>query len=182
MARKILAITLTGLAVAGCAGTPHHPRLRAVADVEARSGSAVVGRVEFSEMDDHVRARVRLYGLEPNSEHGLHVHVNGDCSAPDASSAGGHFNPDDQPHGRATGGPHHAGDLPSIVADATGGVQTDLMLDGVTLAPGPRSIVGRSIVVHAKPDDYTTQPSGNAGPRIGCGVIVAAAAPSHRGQ
>jgi len=164
-------VALAATLVAGCTGMGSSA-LRAHATVEPRSGSAVAGTVRFSEGHGQVRAHVELAGLVPNSEHGFHVHEKGDCTAPDAASAGGHFNPGGSAHGRAGAMPHHAGDLPSLHADAAGKVRADLELTGVTLAPGPTSIVGRSVVVHRDADDYTTQPSGNSGPRIACGVVT----------
>ena len=147
--------------------------LKAGAVLEARSGSSVSGKVDLTESGGRIRAHVELSGLPPNSEHGFHVHEKGDCSAADASSAGGHFNPGGAAHGRAGTTPHHAGDLPSLTADAGGHVRVDVVLEGVTLAAGPTSIVGRALVVHRDRDDFVSQPAGNAGPRIACGVIVA---------
>ncbi len=161
---------LAAAAAAGC-GPMRPVGPVAVVALEARSGSAVSGSVEFRQVGALVRAHVELSGLAPGSEHGLHVHDKGDCSAPDASSAGPHFNPGNAPHGRAGTGAHHAGDLPSVVADAKGSVRADLELSGLTLEPGPTSIVGHALVVHRDPDDFTTQPAGNAGPRVACGVI-----------
>ena len=166
----VVALILATL-VGACAGM-RSAQLTATATVEPRSGSTVAGTVRFTEAAGRVRAHVELAGLAPNSEHGFHVHDKGDCSAPDAASAGGHFNPGGTAHGRAGATPHHAGDLPSLRTDAAGKVRADLELAGVTLAPGPSSIVGRSVLVHRDPDDYTTQPSGNSGPRIACGVIA----------
>jgi len=173
---KVRIVVAAALAVllGGCAGM-RSAALAASAAVEPRSGSAVAGTVRLTQTAGHVRAHVELAGFVPNSEHGFHVHDKGDCSAPDAASAGGHFNPGGSPHGRAGGAgspPHHAGDLPNLRADASGKVRVDLELAGVTLAAGPTSIVGRSVVVHRDADDYTTQPSGNSGPRIACGVIT----------
>jgi Cu-Zn family superoxide dismutase len=158
--------------LAGCAARSPAP-LRATAVLEARSASSVTGRVDLTESGGQVRGHVELAGLAPNSEHGFHIHDKGDCSAADASSAGGHYNPAGAAHGRAGVPPHHVGDLPSLTADARGNVHADVLFDGVTLAPGPASIVGRSLVVHRDRDDYTTQPAGNSGPRVACGVIVA---------
>ncbi|HUO79990.1 MAG TPA: superoxide dismutase family protein [Steroidobacteraceae bacterium] len=166
-----LSLALAGLAAA--CGSKSPPPLRANALLEARSGSSVAGRVELTEAGGQVRAHVELSGLAPGSEHGFHIHDKGDCSAADASSAGGHYNPAGSVHGRAGIPPHHAGDLPSLIADSRGNVNADVLVDGVTLAPGPTSIVGRSFVVHRDRDDYTTQPAGNSGPRIACGIIVA---------
>jgi Cu-Zn family superoxide dismutase len=156
--------------IAGCASTPHGPT--AVVTLESRSASTAGGSVRLAERGGAVRAHVELHGLAPGSEHGFHIHDKGDCSAPDASSAGGHFNPGGAPHGRAGSDPHHAGDIPSVVADAKGEVKAELVLTGITLAPGPLSVVGRAMVLHAKRDDFTTQPAGDAGPRIACGVIT----------
>jgi Cu-Zn family superoxide dismutase len=166
----VLPIAVAALAAA-CASTKPPP-LRASAALESRSGSSVTGRVELTEKAGQVRAHVELAGLAPNSEHGFHIHDKGDCSAADASSAGGHYNPASASHGRAGIPPHHAGDLPSLTADAAGNVHADVVVDGVTLAPGPTSIVGRSLVVHRDRDDFATQPAGNAGPRVACGVIA----------
>jgi Cu-Zn family superoxide dismutase len=157
---------------AGCVAEPPPPPT-AVAVLEARSGSSVSGRVELVEGSRGVGAHVELHGLAPSSEHGFHVHEQGDCSAPDAASAGGHFNPGKAPHGRPDSLVHHAGDLASVHADAAGNVKVDVAIEGVTLGEGPTSIVGRSLIVHRDPDDYTTQPSGNSGPRLACGVIIA---------
>jgi len=166
-----LVLYTTAALLVGCATTPRGPS--AAASLESRSGSTATGHVSLVEREGSVRAHVELHGLAPGSEHGFHIHDKGDCSAPDATSAGGHFNPGGSVHGRAGDGPHHAGDIPSVVADARGDVKADLVLNGVTLAPGPLSVIGRAFVLHAKRDDYTTQPAGDAGPRIACGVISA---------
>jgi Cu-Zn family superoxide dismutase len=171
LSAAILSTAALALAGACAALSPAAPRALAV--MESKSGSTVTGRVELTEKGGQVRAHVELAGLAPGSEHGFHVHDKGDCSAPDATSAGGHFNPGGTAHGRAGVAPHHAGDLPSLVADAHGNVRTDLVLEGVTLAAGPTSIIGRAFVVHRDRDDYTSQPAGNSGPRIACGVIAA---------
>ena len=164
----ILVATVAG----GCAAMPPPP-LKAHATLEPKSGSSVAGEVRLTETRSAVRAHVELKGLVPKSEHGFHIHDKGDCSAADAASAGGHFNPGGSPHGRPGSGPHHAGDIASLTADAAGTVRADLVFEGVTLAAGPTSIIGRSLVVHRDLDDYTTQPAGNSGPRFACGVIVA---------
>src|SRR5260221_11881012 len=129
--------------------TMNLPAAAAVATLEPRSGSSVRGTVEFQQYPAGVRAHVELTGLIPGSEHGFHVHEKGDCAAGDAMSAGGHFNPTALAHGRVTEKIHHAGDLPSLVADAAGKVSTDIKLTGVTLDAGPTSFVGRAVIVHA---------------------------------
>jgi Cu-Zn family superoxide dismutase len=138
----------------------------------ARSGSAVTGTLTLTESRDGVRLRGEIRGLKAGAEHGFHIHEKGDCSAPDATSAGGHFNPGASAHGRYGSGAHHAGDLPSLAADAAGVARIDQVIAGVTLGAGATSIAGRSLIVHRDADDFTTQPTGNSGPRIACGVVV----------
>jgi superoxide dismutase, Cu-Zn family len=112
--------------------------------------------------------------LEPGSKHGFHVHDKGDCSAPDGSSAGGHFNPSAAEHGNPTaGGTHHLGDMVNIEADAQGTANVMLTIPGATLHDGgANDLIGKGIIVHAAPDDYATQPSGNSGARLACGRIA----------
>jgi Cu-Zn family superoxide dismutase len=146
---------------------PHHH-----ADIAPTQGNQAQGKVELISLSDGVRVTGTITGLAPNSEHGFHVHEKGDCSAPDASSAGGHFNPASQQHGNPDAPPHHAGDIHNIKADAQGTAQVDAQLSGVTISTsGPNDILGKAVVVHEKADDYKTQPSGNSGGRIACGVI-----------
>jgi Cu-Zn family superoxide dismutase len=120
-----------------------------------------------------VRVIVFAQGLKPDQEHGLHIHEVGDCSADDAMSAKGHFNPFGKPHAGHTAVERHAGDLPSLKANKQGRAKVDVEVDIITVTPGPASIIGRSIIIHADPDDFRTQPTGNAGARIACGVIRA---------
>ena len=141
--------------------------------LEPRSGSQVRGSVRLTPHSDGLRVQADIEGLQPMAEHGFHVHERGDCSAPDASSAGGHFNPHGAPHGQV-GGPglaHHAGDMPNLRADSAGRAHYQTTLAGLTL-DGPNGVRGRSVVVHRDADDYRTQPAGNSGPRIACAVIA----------
>lgn len=154
-----------GAGMAGMAGM-------AVASLTPTQGNSVRGLVMFHEKDGHVMVHAKLSGLKPNAEHGFHLHEKGDCASPDGASAGGHFNPDGKPHGPQTAA-HHAGDMPALKADANGVVDQKFMLHGPTVAAGPASINGRSVIVHIAPDDYVTQPTGNSGARIACGVIAA---------
>jgi Cu-Zn family superoxide dismutase len=154
------------------AGTPP-ATASATVMLQATSGSQVSGVIDLMRHDGGVHLDGRIAGLAPNAQHGFHVHETGDCSAPDASSAGGHFNPGAAPHGAAGAAAHHAGDLPSVSTDAKGEADVDLMVGGLEIGSGgPRDIIGRALVVHQQPDDFTTQPDGAAGARIGCGVIV----------
>ena len=167
---RILLVLGVGIgALSGCATGQNHSVAPTM--LESRSGSSISGSMKFTEHRGEVRLRGSIHGLEIYSEHGFHIHEKGDCSAADASSAGGHFNPGGTAHGAANGTVHHAGDLPSLRADAHGVASIDVIVPGVTLGEGPTSIKGRSLVVHGKADDYTTQPSGNSGPRVACGVI-----------
>lgn len=142
----------------------------ASANLLARSGSVVAGTVVFSETDGRLRVAAHVRGLAPG-EHGFHVHEAGDCSAPDATSAKGHFNPQAKAHGHYATGEHHGGDLPNLIANAQGEAQYTAELRGLTLS-GPTGVIGRSVVIHADPDDYKSQPAGNSGKRIACGVIA----------
>ena len=135
------------------------------------SGSLVSGKLTASPITGGVRITGEIGGLPRGSTHAIHIHEKGDCSAADATSAGGHFNPGQQAHGRAGSGPHHGGDMDNIVADANGVARVDVRALGVSLGGGATDIGGRAVVVHAMPDDYRTQPTGNAGGRIACGVI-----------
>ena len=144
-----------------------------VANLASASGSLVSGCLQVMSMGPNaVHIAGDIGGLAPGSSHGFHVHENGDCSAADASSAGGHFNPGAAPHGRMDDGPHHAGDIDNIVADAQGVAHVNMHVPGLTLGTGAANdVAGRAIIVHADPDDYASQPSGNAGKRLACGVI-----------
>jgi Cu-Zn family superoxide dismutase len=144
---------------------------KAVATLEPTKGSNVRGSVNFAQSGDKVRVSGNVSGLRPNGEYGFHIHEAGDCSSGDGMSAKGHFNPYGKPHGQAGSGERHAGDLPSLKSDGNGNASVSADVDIITVAPGPASIVGRGLIVHAQPDDYKTQPTGNAGARSACAVI-----------
>lgn len=173
--RRIAIPAILSVTLAGCASHgPNPPASSAAhATLEARSGSTVAGTLQVSAMTDGVHVTGQVSGLAPNSDHGFHIHEKGDCSAADASSAGGHFNPGGQPHGKIGASPHHLGDQMNIHADGNGVALVDAHFAGTTLATGQDSdVMNRALVVHADPDDYTSQPAGNAGKRIACGVIA----------
>lgn len=117
-----------------------------------------------------VRISGTLTGLAPGA-HGLHIHARTDCAGPAASPADPHFNPYGKRHGDPSRPDHHAGDLPMLVAGQSGQARYDVLLDGLKLTSGPDGILGRAMVVTAGPDDHTTQPSGNSGPGVACGII-----------
>jgi Cu-Zn family superoxide dismutase len=138
----------------------------------AKSGSHLSGKATFAEVAGGVRVTVDVAGAPPGKV-ATHVHEKGDCSAPDAASAGGHFNPGSHPHGLPPDPTRHLGDLGNIEIKPDGTGRTEIVVQGASLAEGdPRSFLGRAIIVHEKQDDGG-QPVGNAGGRIGCGVISA---------
>lgn len=150
------------------------------AKLESASGSDVSGTLNFHEDGGETRIRGKLEGLEPG-RHALHVHVSGDCSAADASSAGGHFAPDDDPHGDpgTVTERHHVGDLGNIVADDSGVAEIDKTDAEMTLGSGDNTILDRAVIVHARADDMESQPAGAAGDRIACGVVNLEVAPAY---
>ena len=138
----------------------------------ATQGRTATGVLSVTSASDGVHLSGSLQGLKPDSEFGFHVHEKGDCSAPDASSAGEHFNPGGAQHGNPSGDAHHAGDMLNVKSDSQGMAQVDVHASGATLHTGqPTDVLGRAVVLHEKADDYATQPSGNSGARIACGVI-----------
>ncbi|MBI2875640.1 MAG: superoxide dismutase family protein [Candidatus Tectomicrobia bacterium] len=145
------------------------PISKAVAVLHPTKGQKVRGVVSFTRVGEKIRVVADLEGLTPGL-HGFHVHEYGDCTAPDGNSAGGHFNPEGMPHAAPTSTQRHAGDLGNVEANATGKAHLDL-LDPILSFEGPRSIVGRGIVVHAQADDLKSQPAGAAGARVACGAI-----------
>lgn len=144
----------------------------AAATLNGASGSKVAGQLTFASSGEDVTVAGELTGLPPSSEHGFHIHENGDCSAPDATTAGAHFNPEMAPHAGPNDTPRHLGDIPNIQSDATGKAVVNATIAGASLRNGgPHDLVGKAVIAHAKPDDYKTQPSGDSGDRIACGVI-----------
>ena len=146
----------------------------ASAQLAATQGHNVTGTLNVIPMGDGVHLTGSLQGLPPNGEFGFHIHEKGDCSAPDASSAGEHFNPTNAQHGDPKGTAHHGGDMLNAKSDASGAATIDTHVSGLTLGDGgPADVVGKAVVVHEKADDYKSQPSGNSGARVSCGVIAA---------
>jgi Cu-Zn family superoxide dismutase len=178
---------LLAFALSGCAPTPppgeanmdHNavgtamPEMampgKAIAVIHPTKGNKVQGTVTFTQEDDGLHIVGDITGLTPG-KHGFHVHENGDCSADDGSSAGGHFNPEDMQHGAEDATQRHAGDFGNITADASGKAHID-KTDKVAKLSGTDSIIGHAIIIHAKADDLKSQPSGDAGAREACGVV-----------
>ncbi len=149
--------------------------LRAVASLHSTGDANVKGVVTFTEVADGVRVDANITGLSPG-KHGFHVHEFGDCSTADASAAaasaaGGHFNPGNNPHAGPEARQRHEGDMGNIEADVSGVAKLNYIDHQLSLADGPKSIIGRAVIVHEKADDLKSQPSGEAGDRIACGII-----------
>ncbi len=142
---------------------------KAVAVLQSASNSKVTGTVTFTKAGEDVKVVANISGLTPG-KHGFHIHEFGDCSAPDAASAGAHFNPTKHQHGAPDATDRHAGDLGNLEADASGKAHLELTDKAMKLS-GDDSIVGHAVIVHEKADDLKTQPTGDAGGRLACGVI-----------
>jgi Cu-Zn family superoxide dismutase len=170
MMKNALVLAALVAGVAGCASMGMGGKPSAVANLEPTTGNTARGTVTFTQDGDSVRVSANLTGLKAGAEHGFHVHEKGDCSSGDGMSTGGHFNPDGKPHGPQAS-PHHAGDMPALVADSYGNAKASFTLRGVSIGGAAADLVGRGLIVHRDPDDYRTQPTGNAGPRIACAVI-----------
>jgi superoxide dismutase, Cu-Zn family len=143
---------------------------RAVAVLHPTQGNSVEGKVTFSAVAaGGVKVNAHITGLTAG-KHGFHIHEFGDCSAPDAASAGGHFNPSGDPHAGPTDAKRHAGDMGNVEANKEGVADIEYV-DAKASLEGASSVLGRGVIVHANPDDFKTQPTGNAGGRVACGVI-----------
>ena len=165
----LAAMSLTACSIAPGMSQASGPM--AIAKLEATRGNAVSGTVMFHQQGEQVMVHAKVEGLKPGLEHGFHIHEKGDCSSGDGMGTGGHFNPAGKPHGPQEAD-HHAGDLPALKADAQGKAELKVHLMGVTIGSGAADIVGKGLIVHAMPDDYKTQPTGNSGARIACAVIA----------
>jgi superoxide dismutase, Cu-Zn family len=177
---RILALAAAALALT-FAGCSHSPKVNSStgslmsamdAKIEPTQGNTCHGKVQFVLQDNgSVKVIADLDGLPPNAQHAIHIHEVGDCSAPDAMSAKGHFNPEAKPHGLPPADDRHAGDLGNLTADAKGHSHYEITVTNITLTGPKNPILGLAVIVHAKPDDGG-QPTGNAGARLGCGVIA----------
>lgn len=166
---RLIAPLTAALLVSACATPPSGAS--ASAQLMATQGNATTGQVQFTQHGDKVRVTGEVRGLKPNAEHGFHMHEKGDCSSGDGMSAGGHFNPDGKAHGAHHHSEHHAGDLPSLQADASGTARFSFESDALSVGTSKADVLGRGLIVHRDPDDYKTQPTGNSGPRLACAVI-----------
>jgi Cu-Zn family superoxide dismutase len=174
MRRFTVAIMCLAFGGAAAAGPERiaDPKADAAADLKDASGRNV-GRVTMQETPEGVLMRIQLENLEPGVK-AFHVHETGTCEAPAFQSAGGHFNPTEEHHGLLPPKGAHAGDLPNVHIPDTGMLTVEYLATGLTLAAGDRSLFdtdGSAVVVHAAADDYVSDPAGNAGGRIACGVV-----------
>ncbi|MFI5183374.1 MAG: superoxide dismutase family protein, partial [Vicinamibacteria bacterium] len=167
LSASVAVLTLTSAAALFAAAPT-----RAVAVLHATQGNSVEGKATFSKAEGGVKVNVHVTGLTPG-KHGFHIHEFGDCSAADGASAGGQFNPSAEPHGAPGDAHRHTGDLGNIEANAEGVADVEYT-DTRAAFDGPSSILGHGVIVHAGADDLKTQPTGNAGGRLACGVIGAA--------
>src|SRR5574341_1111061 len=142
--RPVIAATTVAFLLAACETIPPEP-IKASAQLQPTKGNKTFGEATFEEAGDLVRVVVFVQGLKPGQEHGLHIHEVGDCSAPDAMSAKGHFNPFGKPHGIPGTAQRHAGDLPALKANKAGRANIHADVDMITLKPGPASVIGRAI-------------------------------------
>lgn len=169
----LLALAAAAALTAGCAGFGGG-KARATATLvptAAQPGMTVTGTVRLTALDHGVRLEGEVKGLKPGQEHGFHIHEKGDCGN-NANASGGHFNPGGGTHGMFGSPGSHAGELPSLVADAQGQARFRVDVHSISLTEGAaNNVVGRALVVHRDRDDYTTQPAGNSGPRVACAVI-----------
>ena len=178
MKRLTIALLALGalVVIAACSHMKSGPM--AMAMLVPTTNQTAKGMVHFQDMNDgSTEVTVDLTSV-PAGVHGFHVHDKGDCSN-DAQAAGGHFNPTGAPHGAPDAASHHAGDFGNVTADEKGEVHTKFMTKSVTVAAGPNSVIGHAVVLHANPDDLTSQPAGNAGARIACGVVQAMTGEMH---
>ncbi|HYC62317.1 MAG TPA: superoxide dismutase family protein [Thermoanaerobaculia bacterium] len=166
--KKLVLFSVTMLLLASCASMATGPS--ASATLNPTSGSTATGTVRLAQLGDgSVRVNVDLNGVPPGV-HGFHIHDKGDCGD-NGNAAGGHYNPTGTSHGAPSADPHHAGDFGNVTADDNGRVRMEFTTRSVTVEAGPTTAVGHAIILHANPDDLVTQPTGNAGGRIACGVV-----------
>lgn len=143
----------------------------AAARMQPVAGSPVEGKVSFSQFGSVTVVRARFFGLQGSREYGLHVHEKGDCSGDDGAAAGGHFDPGGAPHGRPGRGAHHAGDLLNLRTDGEGNALYVFETSALSVTGGRTSVLNRSVILTRGPDDYRTQPDGNSGPPLACGIV-----------
>lgn len=172
--KKILTLSIIALVVVLACKSGTTSKLNRISiSLEPKSGSTVKGTATFLEKNSFVTFTAKISGLKPGV-HAIHIHEKADCSATDATSAGGHWNPTFKKHGKWTDAEHHRGDIGNFTADENGNATITLKTDEWCIGCGDitKDILGKGLIVHANPDDYITQPTGNAGGRIACSAII----------
>jgi superoxide dismutase, Cu-Zn family len=179
----LLAVTTSLFLIGGCSsfqkGKKAQEKSMAAANLMSPSGKKVQGQIFFRETDKGIKVIAEVKGLVPKSVHGFHIHEHGKCEGPDYKSAGGHLNPDGHNHSSPAGETKHAGDLGNLVANDKGIARKELLLDKDHVAD-MKIIMKKAVILHEKADDLVSQPTGDAGGRIGCGIIQTTnSAPRH---
>ncbi len=171
MKKTVLSVIGGALLAAGCAGTMEQKEVSAVARMEPRSGSSVSGSVRFTQIGDVVRVTGEITGHTKGPK-GFHIHEKGDCSDDKGMNTGGHFNPHKHQHGGPYDPAKHSGDLGNLNFDDKGVARINFTVGDISVTKDrPDGIIGRAVIVHAAADDLKTDPTGNAGGRVACGVI-----------
>ena len=176
MKKIVLGITVLGLIIFSCKSSSSNAadKSKTVSiTLESKSGSNVKGTAVFKEKNGIVNLEAKLTGLKPGV-HAIHIHEKADCSSADAASAGGHWNPTFKKHGKWTDAEHHKGDIGNFTANVDGEATVIFKTDEWCIGCGDatKDILGKGLIVHDKPDDFVTQPSGNAGARVACSAII----------
>ena len=166
----LTALTLLGFSNPDLRAADSSAAQQAVAVLHPTAGQNCHGVVHFKQDGDSVKVVADLEGLTPGQKHAFHIHQYGDCSSSDGTSAGGHYNPEGHQHGLPANETRHAGDLGNVEADSQGKAHYELTVNNISVSGPKNPIIGRGVIVHAKADDGS-QPVGNAGGRIACGVI-----------
>jgi len=170
--RSAALATLAAAALAGCATMGGSGAVADLAPTAAITPNPTMGKVTFTTLEHGLRVAGEVRGLPPNTEHGFHIHEKGDCGD-NGNASGGHFNPAGGVHGKFAAPGSHAGELPSLMADASGVARFRVDVHALSLTDGAaNNVIGRALVVHRDRDDFTTQPAGNSGPRIACAIIA----------
>ncbi|WP_264521234.1 superoxide dismutase family protein [Flavobacterium sp. N1994] len=174
MKKVFLGLTVVGLLIFSCKSSSTADKAKTInLTLETKSNSGVTGTADFVEKNGEVTLTAKLTGLKPGT-HGIHIHEKADCSAADAASAGGHWNPTFKKHGKWTDAEHHKGDIGNFEADASGKATITFKTNEWCIGCGDatKDILGKGLIVHDKADDFVTQPSGNAGARVACSAII----------
>lgn len=171
--KKLVLFSMALLSMVLFACGSSKPMAMAMANLVPTGAAGPTGMVHFHDQaDGSTEVMIDIKGLDPHSVHGLHVHQNPSC-ADNGNAAGGHFNPTGMQHGGPMAAMHHSGDFGNVKADDKGEVHEHFNTRAVTAHAGDLSVLGHSVVLHGGPDDLTSQPAGNSGPRIACGVVEA---------